>query len=121
MFITTWRKYPICVLGWGIRKWERKGMVVDTGRGRLSVWRRQHAWGPSHLQYSSPWGFLITWPFCFHFWIQFKKQETKINENGDEVRVPGTEKVLYMRAGARWDANMEGYIAPSFYAGLHFD
>jgi len=34
--------------------------------------------GPTHIQYDSPFGFLLQWPLCFHVWYQFRPQQTDI-------------------------------------------
>ncbi len=85
-------------------------------RNKLAFWidRSETDWGPSHIQYDAPFGFLITWPFCFHIWFQFKKQTPGF---------PGSETVFYWRFGyARWDAGEGLYEVPTWFGpGLHWD
>lgn len=71
----------------------------------------------THLQKYSHLGFMLTWPFCFHFWVMWKLQE-----GSDTTRwIPGTERGLYFRTpGWRWGADL-GMISTLGYFGLHFD
>src|SRR6185312_17342381 len=56
----------------------------------------------THLQKYSKFGFLLTWPFCFHVWYTFKFQEGSDAEGWK----PGTEKVFYARTpGYRKDTD----------------
>lgn len=70
----------------------------------------------THLQKYSHFGFMMTWPFCFHFWVFLKLQE---KENGQWK--PGTEKGIYFRTpGWRWDADL-GMKTTRGYFGTHWD
>lgn len=73
----------------------------------------------THLQKKSKWGFLLMWPFCFHFWYTFKYQE----QVGD-AWIPGSEKVFYTRSpGWRFDFAQMKYIITKGYLNfsLHWD
>lgn len=129
------RKYPILVVGFGIRRWEYAGgAAVDYPeyRYRLTIYEKPGdvGPGPSHLQKFTPWGpgFLISradeslpwWKNCYHFWFIFRQQLKK--PNGEHI--PGSERVLYWRFGWwRWDAGDDKYIGPfTWYGpGLHWD
>jgi len=125
MEIKNWRMVPILVAGYDIRRWENphvSAIYVPEYFKKLLFLIKYYIkncqpFGPTHLQYHSPFGFLITWPLCFHFWYQFKEQQV----NSDGLKIPGSEKVLYFRAGARWDVGSNCYQFPSFYAGLLWD
>ena len=125
--VTTYRKYPILVLGFNIQRWETIGgrdFYFQALKNKLLFWLKdQKAFdpntvstvdvGPTHLQKQSKYGFLITWPLCFHVWYQFKPQE-----EGQ----PGTETVFYWRIGwARWEAGRGVYIVPTWFLGGHWD
>ena len=125
MKVTAWRPYPICVLGYDIRRWEIDGQrdIYPPGlTKKLLFWQWSSGAGPTHLQYDSPFGFLIAWPLCFHLWIRFKPQQTKIGDGGVVVKIPGSESVLEISVGwARWDANDRCYMVPRCYVGGHYD
>lgn len=71
----------------------------------------------THLQKYSPFGLMLTWPFCFHFWLFWKKQQF----DGGGNWLPGTEQGIYFRTpGWRWDADL-GMIWTWGYFGLHWD
>lgn len=76
----------------------------------------------THLQKLSRCGFLFTWPFCFHFWFMWKKQEVQIIPGFDDPYfVPGSEKGIYIRTpGYRWDTT-NGMNWTWGYCGLHWD
>ena len=75
----------------------------------------------THLQKFSRFGFLITWPFCFHFWLFWKKQEKHTFGFIDLGWEPGTEQGIYFRTpGFRWDADL-GMKWTWGYFGLHWD
>lgn len=96
------------------------------------VWTLSFIWGTprlsegvlSHLQKFSPFGFMMTWPFCFHVWIFWKMQEYYIeNQYGQPVTIfkPGTEKGFYFRTpGYRWDRDL-GMKWTWGYFGMHWD
>lgn len=112
--VSSWRKVPILFLGYDIRRWEHPGggeVYLPKLAKKLVYWTKLPSLGPTHLQYHSPFGFLLTWPLCFHIWYQFKEQQGK----------PGSEIVFYFRIGARWDALDEIYVTPSLYLGGHWD
>ena len=70
----------------------------------------------THLQKRSPFGFMVTWPFCFHFWLMWREQLCTL----DGWR-PGTEQGLYFRTpGWRWDYEL-GMKWTWGYIGLHWD
>jgi hypothetical protein len=71
----------------------------------------------THLQKYSHFGFMITWPFCFHFWLFWNLQY------GDDFNgwYPGTEQGIYFRTpGFRWDADL-GMKWTWGYIGGHWD
>src|ERR1700693_286808 len=56
-----------------------------------------------HLQKYSRFGLMMTWPFCFHFWLFWRLQQ------GNDISgwIPGTEQGIYFRTlGYRWDADL---------------
>ena len=71
----------------------------------------------THLQKYSRFGFMLTWPFCFHFWLFWDLQI-----GSDELGWrPGTEQGIYCRTpGYRWDADL-GMKWTWGYAGLRWD
>jgi hypothetical protein len=71
----------------------------------------------THLQKYSPCGFLLTWPFCFHIWLFWKKQE-----GNDAIGwIPGSESGIYMRTpGYRYDFEL-GMKWTWGYIGGHWD
>ncbi len=120
--VKSWRQFPICLFGFDIRRWEyggNRGDVYCQGYvKKLLFWKKSQNCGPTHLQYFSPFGFLLTWPLCLHVWYQFKEQATDLG--GDKI--PGSETVFYWRFGARWDAQDSLYVVPSWYGpGLRWD
>lgn len=71
----------------------------------------------THLQKYSHFGFMVTWPFCFHFWLFWRLQA------GDDAAgwQPGTEQGIYFRTpGWRWDADL-GMKWTWGYFGLRWD
>ncbi len=76
----------------------------------------------THLQKYSHFGFMVTWPFCFHFWIMWRLQEYINQLDSCGVRwLPGTEQGIYFRTpGFRWDRDL-GMIWTWGYFGLHLD
>jgi hypothetical protein len=71
----------------------------------------------SHLQKYSRCGFLITYPFCVHFWLFWRKQQQDINGGW----IPGTEQGIYMRTpGWRYTAG-EGMTWTNGYIGGVWD
>lgn len=124
--VHSWRPVPVLLLGYDIRRWETPGgrdlYIQDYVKkfmwGIIKYVNNTRVFGPTHLQYSSPFGFLLTWPLCLHVWYQFRGQSF----DSDGLRIPGSEKVFYWRFGARWDAGDEVYVVPSWYGpGLHWD
>jgi hypothetical protein len=72
----------------------------------------------THLQKYSHFGFMLTWPFCFHFWLFWKLQAT---DPWAGNWLPGTEQGIYFRTpGWRWDADL-GMKWTWGYFGLHLD
>lgn len=72
----------------------------------------------THLQKYSHFGFMVTWPFCFHFWLFWKLQK---KDPWGEFWHPGTEQGIYFRTcGWRWDIDL-GMKWTWGYAGLHWD
>jgi hypothetical protein len=71
----------------------------------------------THLQKYSHFGFMVTWPFCFHFWIFWKLQEK------DEIGwLPGTEQGIYFRTpGYRWDADLGMKWTWGYFPSGHWD
>jgi len=125
-----YRKYPMILLGYGIKRWERMKMDQENGTGPideywdksgLTFWldRSSQNWGPTHLQKKSRCGFLITWPFCFHIWFTFRYQQ----QDSQGTWIPGSEIVFYWRPGMwRWDSDAETYMPWAWYGpGLHWD
>lgn len=123
--IFSWRKYPICLIGYSIRRWEQvtvNGTAISVDlpvlENKLIINASQPNFGPTHLQYKSKYGFLLTWPLCLHIWYQFKPQD----EDRYGRRIAGTERVFYWRFGARWEAETGCYVFPSWYGpGLRWD
>jgi len=70
----------------------------------------------THLQKFSRFGFMLTKPFGFHFWLFWKLQNYK-----DSTWVPGSEQGIYFwLPGYRWDADL-GMIWTWGYFGLRWD
>lgn len=70
----------------------------------------------THLQKYSHFGFMVTWPFCFHFWLFWRLQA---REEGHWV--PGSEQGIYFRTpGYRWDIDL-GMKWTWGYIGGHWD
>ena len=70
----------------------------------------------THLQKYSWGGFMLTWPFCFHVWLFWKRQQ--VDQTG---WYPGTEQGIYARTpGFRWDTEL-GMIFTKGYIGTHWD
>lgn len=121
-WINTWREYPIAIIAYDCRRWE--GQYYEYWLGYLIkeflFFKSFPDKGPTHIQYNSPFGFLLQWPLCFHFWYQFKPQQM----NSEGYRLPGTEKVFYFRIGfVRWDSGDGKYVSGwdiSLF-GLHFN
>lgn len=119
------RPFPIVIAGYDIRRWENTGgdLYIPEFTKKLIFWTKEQTingqkYGATHLQYKSPYGFLITWPLCFHVWYQFKEQQ--VDQNG--TKIPGSEVVWYFRIGiARW--RPDGYEIPTEYGpfNLHWD
>lgn len=81
----------------------------------------------THLQKFSPFGFMVTWPFCFHFWLFWKLQEFMVFDDRDlnySLTITwkrGTERGIYFRTpGYRWDADL-GMKWTWGYIGGHWD
>lgn len=71
----------------------------------------------THLQKYSHFGFMVTWPFCIHFWAMWQLQRGS-DEAGWQ---PGTEEGIYFRTpGYRWDAEL-GMKWTWGYFGLRWD
>ena len=71
----------------------------------------------THLQKYSHFGFMLTWPFCLHFWWMWDLQEG----SEDEGWKPGTEQGIYFRTpGYRFDSDL-GMKWTWGYLGLHWD
>lgn len=80
---------------------------IETKDGRTVI---------THLQKYSHFGFMIHWPFGFHFWLFWKRQFID-----DGIWRPGTEKGIYFRLpGYRWDYDL-GMIRTNGYFGGHWD
>ena len=73
----------------------------------------------THLQKKSRFGFLFTWPLCFHLWITWKYQK----QNSSDRWLPGTEIMIpYARTpGWRWDAGDSKFIMTKGFFGMHWD
>jgi hypothetical protein len=80
----------------------------------------------THLQKYSPAGIYITYPFCFHAWVFWRKQTFLNGEpNGGYEHwygwVPGTEQGIYFRTpGFRYDTDL-GMKWTWGYLGTHWD
>jgi len=73
----------------------------------------------THLQKYSHFGLMLTWPFCFHFWLFWKLQEQ--NYHNLNPWIPGTEQGIYFRTpGYRYDCDL-GYKWTWGYIGGHWD
>lgn len=132
MNIKSFRPYPTILLGfvWGPLRRETKGgsdwydgskschLLID----EKPLVAGQNTFQVSHIQKKSLFGFLLTWPFDFHFYISFKKQTSYEDNEGVTQWVPGSEKVFYVRSpGFRWEAGSGNYILTKGYIGLHWD
>jgi len=74
----------------------------------------------THLQKYSRCGCLLTWPFGFHVWFLWKRQDSYV-VNGEEHWFPGTEQGIYMRTpGYRYDKDL-GMKWTWGYVGTHWD
>lgn len=77
----------------------------------------QDGFAITHLQKYSRFGFLLNWPFCFHIYFQFRKQQG----NDERGWVPGSEITFYTRTpGYRQDTDA-GVKWTWGYIGLHWD
>ncbi len=116
MKVSSWRKVPLLLLGYDIRRWEAPGggdLYDPTLVKKVACLEENPGYGPTHLQKHSPFGFLFVWPLCFHVWWQFREQTPNI---------PGSEIVAYFRIGfARWDAGDSCYMVPTLFIGGHWD
>ncbi len=75
----------------------------------------------THLQKFSRFGFMVTWPFCFHFWLFWKLQEYTEND-GIIAWAPGTEQGIYFRTpGWRWDADLGMKWTWGYFPSGHWD
>jgi len=86
-----------------------------TGPVRIEIDHEQNI--VTHLQKYSQFGFLMTLPFCFHFWFFWRLQQ------GSDIDgwKPGTEQGIYFRTpGYRWDTEL-GMKTTRGYFGLHWD
>jgi len=116
--------FPWLMLGYDIRRWESLSTELYNPSWakkflfyKTNVKLGGQKVGPSDIQYHSPYGFLITWPLCFYFWYQIRGQIRSL-----ELSVPGSEIVIFFRVGlARWDVNLNNYVIPTLYFGLHWD
>lgn len=100
---------------------------LENKQGNVSVWSQDSElffnqqpimdYAVTHLQKYSKFGFLLTWPFCFHIWYTFRYQE-----GNDQIGwKPGTEKVFYARTpGYRKDIDY-GMVWTWGYCGLRWD
>lgn len=112
---------PTAVLGLALTKTrieDREGRVMIFPQSETYFFRKPiYGFAVTHLQKYSKFGFLLTWPFCFHIWYTFKFQE---GDDGVGWK-PGTEKVLYARTpGYRKDTDY-GMKWTWGYIGLHWD
>lgn len=78
----------------------------------------------THLQKYSPLGYLITWPFGFHFWFFWRKQLQRTYDDHGVTKtewVAGTEQGIYFRTpGYRYDKDY-GMIWTWGYIGSRWD
>lgn len=113
---------PTVVVGYvkGTMRLEtRSGLIALRNGSRWLIWERPTLMGyaVTHLQKYSKFGFLLTWPFCFHVYYQSKMQEGSDTDGW----VPGSEKVFYARTpGYRKDTDT-GMKWTWGYIGLHWD
>lgn len=98
--------------------WKKPFQRID-----INVDVNAHRYALTHLQRRSRFGFLLMWPFCFHYWFHFRYQMIcRVMGHVEPHRVPNSEVCLYGRAGARWEAGRALYIWPSWFGpGLHWD
>ncbi len=113
---------PTTILGFVQGTMRVENMLgVATSWLRTSNWvfwhKPEYGYAVTHLQKYSKFGFLLTWPFCFHIYWEFKKQ----TGNDIDGWVPGSEKVFYARTpGYRMDIDY-GMKWTWGYIGLHWD
>lgn len=111
---------PTTVLGYvqgKVRRENRFGMVALNGKNFFLADKPLFGFAVTHLQKYSRFGFLVHWPFCFHFWLAFKKQAG----NDFDGWIPGSEVVLYGRTpGYRMDTDY-GVKWTWGYIGGHYD
>lgn len=70
----------------------------------------------THIQKYSHFGFMMTWPFCFHFWLFWRLQDWV-----EFQWIPGSEQGIYFRTpGWRWDIDL-GMKWTWGYVGGHWD
>ena len=100
-------KYPVAVLS--LITGPVRVEYAHNGDGRNII---------THLQKHSYFGFMLTWPFCFHFWLGWRLQE-----GSDEVGwKPGTEGVFYFRTpGWRYDAELGYKWTNGYFPSGHWD
>jgi hypothetical protein len=102
--MSTSRRYPSAVLSFVTGPIRTE---VDNGRVILT-----------HLQKYSHFGFMFTWPFCFHFWLFWKLQEGSEAKGWKE----GTEQGIYFRTpGWRWDKELGMKPTGGRIPGTHWD
>ncbi len=125
MKVKSWRKVPLLLLGYDIRRWEAPGgdeLYDPTLAKKWACLETNPGYGPTHLQKHSPFGFLIQWPLCFTAWWWIRPQIQAWSDGNVWVTVPGSELCPFISVGwARWDALDSCYMVPRFYIGLHSD
>ena len=99
------RPFPLLLVGYDVRRWMGKNdrEAIHTGcKAKWAFWQQKKDHGPSPLQKRSKWSFQLTWPLHTSFSYKFK----------------GSDKVLFMRFGCRWDSLDKYYTVPGIYIGL---
>lgn len=111
----------MCAFGWN-------GIGYDQG-GRAFILKNTppfpyqgKTWGVSHQQKWSKYGWLRTFPDCYHRWWFWRLQQTDAQGNW----LPGTEEGLYLRKpfSWRWDVagtNGKHWIWTNGFLGGHWD
>ena len=77
----------------------------------------------THLQKFSHFGFMLTWPFCFHFWLMWRLQlqDTNPESLNPTGWIPGSEQGIYFRTpGWRFDYDLGMKFTWGFF-GTHLD
>lgn len=111
-----WREIPKVLVAVGDKKkWRLEYTDSSLGEGLTKHPKKPQPTGfyVSTIQYWKKWGLLIQWPLflAFHFYI---------DDVPDYPNHDGNTRVLFIRIGARRDADRV-YWFPSFFIGLRWN